>query len=134
MSRLPIETVEDLAVEMASKYNPDGIVVETNNFQILVAKNIQRKLKALKVLTPIYRHVNTENKEVRLRMGLTPLFHNHKIKLKDIPHNKIAFQQIRDFPTSKYDDALDSLHICTCLVQQLLRAKDQRKAATLLRV
>lgn len=115
----PIDQVEDMGVAfLRLEPSPVGFIIETNNFQELVAANIARKAPA----APIYPHISTENKEVRVRMALTPLLAQGRIHLRDIPANRRGFAQMQEFPLPKsHDDYPDALALATVLINKLLR-------------
>jgi predicted phage terminase large subunit-like protein len=116
MTIAPIDQIEDLAVMWHNKYTPDAFIIETNGFQELVSANIQRKCPT----APIYKHDSRENKEVRIRMGLTPILAQHRLHLKDIPANKIIWQQLREFPSGLHDDGPDVINLACDLCNKLL--------------
>lgn len=119
MERKPIDQVENVAVDWIEKYHPNAFICETNGFQELVAANIVRKCNSRNINCPLFKHDSRENKEVRIRLILTPLLAQGKIHLKDCPGNRIGRQQLKEFPTAAHDDYPDALVIGIELAQKL---------------
>lgn len=119
MQVAPVEVVEDHAVMMIERWNPDAFICETNNFQDLVADNLVKKCKAKGLQCPIHRHVSLEQKEVRIRMALSYLLAQGSIRFKNTPSNKLIVRQLREFPTGAHDDGPDALEIMTRLIEYL---------------
>jgi hypothetical protein len=71
---MPTEAVEDYTVELLARNRYDALVVECNGFQELIAENIVKKCRSKGVRCPMHKKSSTENKEVRIRLGLGPLF------------------------------------------------------------
>jgi hypothetical protein len=121
---LPAEAVEDEAVARLQTGRYDGIIVETNGFQELVADNIIRKCQAKRVPCPLFKKSSTENKEVRIRLGLGPLLEQKRIRLRRTSSSyRLALQQLREFPSAAHDDFPDSLELTCQLINYLLRGK-----------
>lgn len=118
MLKEDIETVEDYVVKFYKKYKPDAIITESNGFQSLVGENIKRK--SLNPNLPIYSKCNTENKNVRIRMMLTPELAGKRIHFKNTFHNKIIFNQMLDFPNGTHDDGPDALTTGLYLIKELI--------------
>jgi len=127
MRVMPSPMVEDTAVEMLRAKSPDGLIIEVNGFQELVAANIQRKAQAENVQAPIYTRNSTENKEVRIRMALSPLLAQHRIHFRNTLHNRIIVRQLQEFPVSDHDDGPDSLTLITYLINQFLTGRQTDK-------
>lgn len=119
METAPSPVVEDMCVAMIEREGPDGVIIETNNFQDLIADNVIRKCEGKQFVCPIHRHVNRENKESRIRISLSHLLAQGKIRFKSTPANKLIVRQLREFPTGGHDDGPDSLEIMTRLIRYL---------------
>lgn len=129
MRVMPSSVVEDTAVAFMQQHKPDGFIVETNGFQELIAQNIARKAAEQQVAAPIYTRCSTENKEVRIRMALTPMLHQRRLHFRNTPSNRILVKQLQEFPTGAHDDGPDSLALATYLINQFIAGK--RTASTL---
>lgn len=121
---LPTEAVEDEVVGRLSRRHYDAIMVETNGFQSVIADNIVRKCHARGIHCPMFTKDSTENKEVRIRLGLGPLLEQKRIRLKTTSSSyRLALQQLREFPSAAHDDFPDSMNLCCDLINWLLKGK-----------
>lgn len=118
--RRPVPALEDLSVAVAREFRPDAWIIETNQFQEVVAQNIIDKSKDRPL--PIHPCVSVGDKEVRIRMALSPLLRQGKIKIEDTPAGRLLGNQLRDFPLGRFDDGPDSLTLMTKLWMDLLAA------------
>lgn len=132
---VPVDQVEDQAVAMLEAHQDlNAFIVECNGFQERVAANILRKAQAKGLQAPVYQHVNTENKQVRIRMALTPLLSQHRIHLRNTPANRLGLTQLREFPIAQaHDDFPDMLTLGTSVINHLLSGRRQA-AKTILQV
>lgn len=121
---MPAEAVEDLTVEMLARERYDALIVETNGFQERVADNIVRKCREGGIPCNLFKKDSTENKEVRIRLGLGPILEQKRIRLctKSSTY-RLALQQLREFPSASHEDFPDSLTLCLSLIEHLLRGK-----------
>lgn len=109
--RIPLDTLEDLAVAMIREHWPHQFAIETNGFQEAVALNIARKHPT----APILAYCSTEKKEVRIRMLLTALLSSHRLRILSTVQGRMLLQQLRDFPLASHDDGPDALALmCQC--------------------
>ena len=117
--RMPLTSLEDYSVALCREHNPHAFAIETNGFQEAVAVNISRKYPS----APIMAYVNTEKKEVRIRILLTALLTGGRVKIKDTVQGRMMVQQLRDFPLAKHDDGPDSLALMVQLWRDLLHGQ-----------
>jgi hypothetical protein len=121
---IPTEAVEDYSVELLSRNRYDAFVCECNGFQEVVADNIARKASAKGVHCPLFRKTSTEDKEVRLRLGLGPLFDQRRVRMcARSTSYRLALAQLREFPTASHDDFPDSLNLACDLINYLLTGR-----------
>jgi hypothetical protein len=78
---MPAESVEDYTVDLLARGHYDGLVVECNGFQELIADNVIRKCQQRGVRCPLFKRTSTENKEVRIRLGLGPPLAQGRVRL-----------------------------------------------------
>jgi len=121
LKRIPTTQLEELAAAQVKQKNPDAFAIETNNFQECIALNIYKLAPAAK----IYPYENTENKEIRIRMILTPLLAQGLVKIRDTPQGRILGNQLRDFPLGSHDDGPDALALMRRLWLDLLGTTGQ---------
>ena len=105
------EQIVDQAVEHQFKFRPDVFAVETNQFQELLAVEIQRKAKEIGFPLPIKPLVNNVNKQVRIRrLGAYLAASTFRFKV-NCPGTKLLVQQLREFPLGSHDDGPDAMEM-----------------------
>lgn len=118
---LPTEAVEDEVVGRLQRTHYDALVVETNGFQSLIASNIARKCRDKGIHCPLFMKDSTENKQVRIRLGLGPVLGQKRIRLRTSSSSyRLAYQQLREFPSAAHDDFPDSVDLALCLMDYLM--------------
>lgn len=121
---LSVEAVEDEVVGRLERGRYDAVIVECNGFQELIADNIVRKCAARGIPCPMHKKTSTENKEVRIRLGLGPVLAQKRVRLRTASSSyRLALQQLREFPSAAHDDFPDSLALAFDLVNFLVRGK-----------
>lgn len=103
--RLTSQQCEDTSALMIAERQPNTVVIECNGFQEVLADNIALKSPG----APIQKYISTMDKEVRIRMLLTPYLASHRLHLRNTPHNQLLLAQLRAFPTAQHDDGPDAL-------------------------
>jgi hypothetical protein len=74
--------------------------------------------------THAYLYDSREEKNVRIRMGLTPLLASRRLHLDPGSHgNRLMANQLKEFPFSSYDDGPDALTMAVHMVNQLITGK-----------
>ena len=124
VARVPLTALVDLGASMIGEYQPHAFAIETNNFQEVVAMEISKRC----VTAPIYPYVSTENKEVRIRMLLTPILSRGQVRIKDCPQGRLLGNQLRDFPLASHDDGPDALALMVRLWRDLIGMSGQPPA------
>jgi hypothetical protein len=125
----PITKIVQQFAALVGEYKPDGVVVESNLFQEVVADGIVDLCQEQGILCPMHKFLTKsigdfpDQKEIRIRISLTPLLAQNKIRLRKTHGNKKLFNQLREFPHSAYIDAADSLEIMVRLANYLQTAK-----------
>ena len=110
MQRMDSERMIDRFVREAIDFEPDAMVVETNQFQHLLAKQILEESQKQGTDIPIVQLYNTINKDVRIRR-LGPYLANKKIKFRRSEGSRLLVAQLREFPLGKFDDGPDALEM-----------------------
>ncbi len=122
----PHTVIEEQFAALVQVHKPDGVVVECNLFQEVVADRIEELCQQQSIPCPMHRFLTPSvgsfpnQKEIRIRMNLTPLLAQGKIRLKKTHGNKKLYNQLREFPHSAFIDAPDSLEIMVRLANYLL--------------
>ncbi len=115
ISILPLDQLEDniLALYVAGVH---GIVIESNHFQESVAISLMKRRPGI----PVHKHVSTDDKEVRIRVGLTPLLAQGMLHIRNRPFGLRLLSQLKSFPTGRYVDGPDALDMAVKLINKLL--------------
>lgn len=104
----------------------EGFGVESDQFQELLADEFIRQTAAAGFTLPIYKMTTGNvNKEVRIRR-LTPEFTRKKTRFRSTPGTRLLVEQLKQFPTGKYDDGPDAMEYARRLaifIQNGKRAK-----------
>ena len=89
----------------------DGVGLEANAFQDLLAPEFDRQCQELNVPPlPIHLMHNTKNKELRItRMG--PYLARQQLVFRDNPGTRLLVEQLQEFPLSEHDDGPDALEL-----------------------
>lgn len=112
LERISIANLADQFVRIAAEHKIHAAIVETNQFADLLADQIEQAAAARGVSFKLVRVVNTENKIVRIRAGLTSLLADRKILFrKGVSGVEKLLDQLRDFPMGQHDDGPDSLEM-----------------------
>lgn len=111
IERRPPEQMVADAIDMASAYAPDGIALEANAFQDLLAPEFDRQCRDRR-RPPLPLHLVRQNvpKQVRIeRLG--PHLLRQKLRLRETPGCRRLVAQLREFPGSAHDDGPDALEL-----------------------
>ena len=108
--RSPEKSVRD-AIELAIRYAPQAVVIESNNFQSLLAPEFDRQCRDLRVPPlPIQLVEQRISKETRIKR-LGPYLWRENLRLRDTPGCRELEKQLRAFPFGEHDDGPDSLEL-----------------------
>jgi predicted phage terminase large subunit-like protein len=110
MRRMDSENLVALTVAEAAQFDPDGLGIETNQFQHLLATQILEESKKQGNAIPIMQIYNNISKDVRIRR-LGPYLANKLIKFKRNEGTRLLVAQLREFPLGKHDDGPDGLEM-----------------------
>ena len=110
-----VSDITSTALEIQRSFVPDGLGVESNQFQELLADELVRQADAQRLLLPLYTFNNQVPKLVRIRR-LTPLLAQGRLRFKaGSPGAKLLVEQLRDFPCGDHDDGPDALEMAVRL-------------------
>lgn len=110
LKRMDAETMVAKVVAEAEAFEPDGLGIETNQFQHLLATQILEESKRQGNAIPIMQIYNNINKDVRIRR-LGPYLANKLIRFKRSEGTRLLVAQLREFPLGKHDDGPDALEM-----------------------
>ena len=118
LARRSTEEIVDTVCEAQRDWGADALVIETNQFQELLAGQIAAKGKLNGMPIPIVPIINTVSKIVRIRR-LGPYLHQKSFRFKNTPGTKLLVEQLKDFPVHSHDDGPDSLEMALrVMIQQ----------------
>jgi predicted phage terminase large subunit-like protein len=94
--------------------------VEVNQFQQLLADELNRVSRERNILLPLYTLDNRVKKLVRIRR-LTPWLAQKRLRFKGgSPGARLLVEQLRDFPNGDHDDGPDALEMAIRLAGEML--------------
>lgn len=105
--RKPNELIEYM-VELARQYPIDETVIESNQFQAVMADDLQKRLQGIGAYSSIEKLNNRSNKRARI-LGLEPIINSGRLRFCSQDTRLLA--QLREFPLGKYDDGPDALEM-----------------------
>lgn len=112
--RSPTQLIQDL-LAFEQRFRFTKIAVETNQFQELLAQELERLGREQGLYPRIERVINDTDK-VRRIQGLHSLMKNGTIKFNRAHH--LLLEQARFFPRGKHDDGLDALEMAVRVASQ----------------
>lgn len=133
LRRVPLEHLEDVTVSMMQANAYQGVIIEGNGFQEMIAVNIVRKAQARGIYTPVYSHVNTMDKVVRIRSGVGGLLQHKMLKLLPSPGRSLLLAQLKAFPNG-HDDGPDALELAQQILLRMVRRESPGGGLTLVKV
>ncbi|GAB6185890.1 terminase large subunit domain-containing protein [Thermopirellula anaerolimosa] len=108
--RSPNRTLER-ALGLFDTLRPDFVAVETNQFQILFAQELERRgREGFRVSLPLVYIQNTLPKILRVRR-LGPWLAARQLRIADTPHGRLLGRQLAEFPIGRHDDVPDALEM-----------------------
>jgi len=111
LARRSSEAIVDSTLEAQGDFRADAIAFESNQFQELLAVQLQKKAIEAGFPVPVVQVHNTINKAVRIRR-LGPYLGQKLFRFKAAsPGTKLLVEQLRDFPVAAHDDGPDSLEM-----------------------
>ena len=106
-----VAEIAERAVFLMSTFRPHAFGVETNQFQELLAGEIERLARPLNLNVPIQHLYNHVAKAVRIRQ-LTMHLAQGRFRFKRNSRGaQLLVQQLRDFPHGEHDDGPDALEM-----------------------
>ena len=129
LARRNSESIVDTILETQALFQADAIGIESNQFQELLAVQLQDKARMAGYALPIVKIINTVNKNIRIRR-LGPYLAQKNIRFKaNSSGTKLLVDQLKDFPTSDHDDGPDSLEMALRVMIELWNGRKSNKPA-----
>jgi len=110
--RKPDQLLTDIMV-MHGKYRFKKFAMEANSGQEFLIQQLEQKCSDVRQFIPIERIKNTQNKIQRIQ-SIQPFTKNMVQFSKE---HRLLLEQLRDFPTAKYDDGPDALEMALKISQ-----------------
>lgn len=123
--RMDVGTLEDKVVELIKIHKPQGVIIETNGFQELIANSIIKKCEAEGIPCPLQGFTSKSQKEERIRTLITPLLHRGELSIKKCLMGQTILNELRQFPTASHDDHIDALSLNIGLYNYLMNITDE---------
>jgi len=112
--RGPDDTIERI-LHYAAKYSFNKFGVETNQFQEIMADNIEKRARKRGIQLPLHKITSTANKRVRIT-NLEPEVCQSTIRF--CRQHLTLLEQLRQFPLAKHDDGPDALEMAIDTARQ----------------
>lgn len=123
MLRIPVEDACEHLIEVYDDFPADGVAIETNTFQELMATEIRKRSAARGFALPIHEVENTVKKTVRIRR-LGPRLCQRLFRFKRRSQGTaLLVEQLRDFPNGEHDDGPDALEMALRLAIALFNER-----------
>lgn len=122
--RPPTKIISDM-IEWNQRLRPDGVGIEVNQFQELLASDLRRQVaeRGLPPM-PILEIDNRVTKEVRIgRLG--PYLARGEIRVRPSVGGKMLVEQMREFPLGNHDDGPDALEMAIRTLRQTCEQPDE---------
>lgn len=117
MGKWHVEQGIDQLLDLCQHYRPDGVSIETNQFQQLITVLLRKRCDELGVVTPpVYEIVNKVDKDVRIRRLGTYLRDGTLRLIVDYTGSRILAEQLMAFPNGEHDDGPDALEMALRLM------------------
>ena len=84
-------------IDIYKKFRPVAVLVETNQFQLMVAQALHRCAMALGLAMPIHTIDHHEPKSQRIISALNAVLAQRRIKVKNSPGGRLLVSQMREF-------------------------------------
>lgn len=111
LARRDVRAIVIDAVRAHIDFRPDVAVVESNQFQSLLAPDLEEEAARQGYDVLFHPIENTTAKVVRIR-SLTPYLAHKRINFYDDAGTRLLVEQLRDFPVGSHDDGPDGMEMC----------------------
>lgn len=122
IGRRPSSRIVAEGIEWMRQFRPDAFGCETNQFQELLRTMFEAAIERTGLtMHGVFGLNNTMNKLTRIRL-LTPLLAQGRIKIRrGSSGTALLVEQLKGFPSHKFDDGPDALEMAVRLCEELLR-------------
>jgi phage terminase large subunit-like protein len=128
IKRIPAAEIPEVATKFIQLVQPRSVSIETNGDQVIVHEYLVREVAKSDVrAVPVYGHETKVRKEEKIRHTLGPILKNRRIKFRRGSFGTmLTIQQLRDFPSAKYDDGADAVTMAVRHIDERLRQLRRR--------
>lgn len=120
LQRRPTTRIVEDFVAGVVRFRPHACVVEANQYQELLAGELQREAERREVSLPLFLVENTVSKLTRIRR-LEPWLSQRLLRFKQPSGGSdLTIQQLRDFPNGDHDDGPDGLDMAVQRANDML--------------
>jgi len=124
LARRPTPQMVADAAERFRQFAPDVFGVESNQYQELLAGELEAEFRRQGILgarpTPVENHAA---KQVRIRR-LGPYLSSHRLRFKaNSPGTRLLVEQLEEFPIGDHDDGPDALEMAIRLAAEVFRGR-----------
>jgi len=121
LERLDLSRIAQQVVDVAACCLPQGLVIETNQFQELLVLMIEPLALARGIDLNIFSANNLTNKTARIRSRLTPYLSRGELHFKRNSRGaKLLVEQLQQFPCARHDDGPDALELGLRLLSHII--------------
>lgn len=107
VGRMNTQILQETIITLNSIHKPQGIILECNGFQELIAENLMITNPNL----PLHKFVSKTDKEARIKILITPLLHRGHLKIKWCQMGRVILTELQQYPSAQHDDCVDSLSL-----------------------
>lgn len=131
LARRPVTQIARDGIILAKRFEKetngrlDGFVVESNQFQELLADPILAEAERNKVLLPLYQFNNLIHKDVRIRR-LTSDLNRRLMRFRRTPSTMLLVEQMKEWPGGQFDDGPDAAEQARRLATELWQGRAKR--------
>jgi predicted phage terminase large subunit-like protein len=120
LARRPVPQIVADGVALVAEFRPDALGVEANQFQELLAGELQTALAESGLsYVPLWTISNNTDKQVRIRQ-LSPYLSRRRMRFKSgCAATRMLVEQLRDFPIGDHDDGPDALEMAVRLASAI---------------
>lgn len=124
LQRRPIDRLVAEFLDHLREFHPNVYGVETNQFQEVLAVEIEKQARERGLLVPLVMLENMTSKIVRIRSGVGPYLARRRLFFKRHSQGaRLLVDQLKEFPNGAHDDGPDALEMAIRVADQLIRGE-----------
>ncbi len=125
LARRPTPRIVADGVTLVAQFRPDAFGIEANQFQDLLAGEIQAEFGRRGLShPPLWMISNHADKHIRIR-AIGPYLSQRRLRFKSgCPSTRLLVEQLRDFPAADHDDGPDALEMAIRLASAIEQGRN----------